>query len=259
MDKKIVEIANQGITLPHDVVSLPSKGVFYPGKQKSLKVGYLTASDENILLSDTQGNNQDIIYNLLTNKIYEPGFDTSMLLYGDVQAILIFLRNTAFGSVYTLKNLVDPLPKNPESRTFDADVDLSELNFKEIVDSPDENGEYTMTLPVSKKIVKLRPLRIKDYMEVDARMSMLPKGRIKPRQTALLSKYIVSIDGNSDRGYVEMESEKLPIKDSKEIRKFMIMNEPGVDLRRKVTAPSGMEVDVNIDFGAEFFRPFFEL
>jgi hypothetical protein len=29
--------------LPHDVVSLPSKGVFYKPRKESLKVGYLTA------------------------------------------------------------------------------------------------------------------------------------------------------------------------------------------------------------------------
>jgi len=29
--------------LPHDVVSLPSKGIFYKPKKESLKVGFLTA------------------------------------------------------------------------------------------------------------------------------------------------------------------------------------------------------------------------
>ena len=37
--------------LPHDVVPLPSQGKFYPSGKKSLKVGYLTASDENLLMS----------------------------------------------------------------------------------------------------------------------------------------------------------------------------------------------------------------
>ena len=37
--------------LPHDIVSLPSKGIYYKPKKESLKVGYLTANDENILMS----------------------------------------------------------------------------------------------------------------------------------------------------------------------------------------------------------------
>ena len=39
------------MNLPHDVVSLPSKGKFYKNKKSSIKVGYLTANDENILMS----------------------------------------------------------------------------------------------------------------------------------------------------------------------------------------------------------------
>jgi hypothetical protein len=51
--------------------------------------------------------------------------------------------------------------------------------------------------------------------------------------------------------------ESMPIMDSKHIRSFMNENEPGLDLTREVTAPSGEKVMVNIAFGVEFFRPFF--
>ena len=37
--------------LPHDVIKLPSKGIFYKSKKDAIKVGYLTAQDENILMS----------------------------------------------------------------------------------------------------------------------------------------------------------------------------------------------------------------
>ena len=39
----------QNFNLPHDVVPLPSGGEFYKSKKKSVKVGYLTAADENII------------------------------------------------------------------------------------------------------------------------------------------------------------------------------------------------------------------
>ena len=35
--------------LPHDVITLPSGGIFYKSKKKTIKVGYLTAFDENII------------------------------------------------------------------------------------------------------------------------------------------------------------------------------------------------------------------
>ena len=46
----------EGFNLPHDVVELPSRGKFYKNKKSALKVGYLTAMDENILLADNKNN-----------------------------------------------------------------------------------------------------------------------------------------------------------------------------------------------------------
>src|SRR6056300_578593 len=93
------------MNLPHDVVPLPSGGLFYKNKKKALKVGYLTAQDENILISTT--NNKNIIQTLLRSKIYETDIHVDDLLESDVEAIMIFLRNTAFGPEYIF-NLLDP-------------------------------------------------------------------------------------------------------------------------------------------------------
>jgi hypothetical protein len=49
----------------------------------------------------------------------------------------------------------------------------------------------------------------------------------------------------------------MPIGDSKFIRNFLKENEPRLDLRKTVYTPSGEKVDVIINFGVEFFRPFF--
>jgi hypothetical protein len=67
MDNESREYGQQNFSLPHDVVPLPSQGIFYKNKKKSLKVGYLTATDENILMGGG-----DVTMNLLRTKIYEP-------------------------------------------------------------------------------------------------------------------------------------------------------------------------------------------
>ena len=103
MDQETINYGQQQFTLPHDVVPLPSKGMFYKNKKSSLKVGYLTASDENILIAG----GKDMTTNLLRAKIYEPGVRPEDLLESDIEAILIFLRNTAFGPNIEL-NLTDP-------------------------------------------------------------------------------------------------------------------------------------------------------
>ena len=93
MENQEIEYGQQNFTLPHDVVPLPSGGIFYKNKKKSIKVGYLTAHDENILM----GGGNDMTTTLLRSKIYEPDLKVEDMLEGDVEAVLIFLRNTVFG------------------------------------------------------------------------------------------------------------------------------------------------------------------
>ena len=46
--------------LPYDVVTLPSEGIFYKNKKKSVKVTYLNASDENLLASQSLQGSGDL-------------------------------------------------------------------------------------------------------------------------------------------------------------------------------------------------------
>ena len=134
-------------TLPHDVVELPSKGLYYKSKKSSIKVGYLNAADEDILSSGIKNNN--LLITLLRNKIYEPDLKPEELLDGDIEAILIFLRNTSFGPEYTL-NLTDPLTGNLFQHTFILD----EINFKSPKNKPNDDGTFTTILPRSNANVK---------------------------------------------------------------------------------------------------------
>ena len=133
MDKS-AQYGQMDFNLPHDMVSLPSKGIFYKPKKESLKVGYLTASDENILMSNIIS--QDgFVQTLLKQKIYEPGFDILQLLNCDVEAILIYLRNTSFGDLYEFK-VNDP----KTNMKFEVSVKLDRINVKDAEQTPDENG-----------------------------------------------------------------------------------------------------------------------
>jgi hypothetical protein len=70
-------------------------------------------------------------------------------------------------------------------------------------------------------------------------------------------KQIVEINGETDREKVAQMVNNLPIMDSKFIKNFIRENEPSLDLKRTVRAPSGELVTFEITFGVEFFRPFF--
>jgi hypothetical protein len=247
MEEQSREYGQMNITLPHDVVPLPSQGVFYKNKKKSVKVGYLTAADENIIMA---GGNETAL-NLVRAKLYEPDLKPEDMLEGDVESILIFLRNTAFGPELNL-TVTDPSTQ----KQFKVSTRLDELpiiNGQE----PNADGTFSVTLPKSGMSAKIKPLTYGETTEISRVIESYPQGRVAPRATLRLQKQIVELNGNQDKGYIVTEIEKLPIADSKFIKKFMDENEPRLDLQKIITAPSGEKLTVNVGFGAEFFRPFF--
>ena len=247
MENQTADYAQQNFTLPHDVVPLPSGGVFYKNKKKSIKVGYLTANDENILMA---GGN-DMTTTLLRSKIYEPDLRVEDMLEGDVESVLVFLRNTGFGPEINL-NLIDPLTK----LAFQTTVVLDTLNIKN-GQTPNEDGTFTITLPKSQSTVKLKPLTYGEILEIRRQEETYPKGRVVPKVTWRLQKEIVEINGNTDKSEIAKFVEQMPILDSKFIRNFMNENEPRLDMSRVVSTPSGEKMTINVGFGVDFFRPFF--
>lgn len=251
MEQSLIEAGTQNFNLPHDVVSLPSQGVFYKNKKKSIKVGYLTANDENILIGAAQNSN-NIILTLLRSKIYETELRPEDMINGDIEAIMIYLRNTSFGPEYTV-SLTDPAT----GKQFSTNVILDELNIKQSKVKPDEQGLFTTTLPKTGAIVKLKPLTYGEIIEISDFADQYPAGRIAPTVTWRLNKIIQEVNGKTEKGDIAMFIESLPIMDSKYIRNFMKENEPSLDLTKTVKAPSGELVTFEITFGVEFFRPFF--
>jgi len=155
MEQDVYTAGQSDFNLPHDVIELPTQGKFYKSKKKSIKVGYLTAADENILAeADLRKNiSESIILPILRNKMYEKDLRPEELLDGDVEAILIFLRNTSFGPEYNVA-AIDPAT----DQRFNTSILLDELNYKKTNVEPNEDGLFETTLPVSKRKVTLKLL-----------------------------------------------------------------------------------------------------
>ena len=250
MDEKTA--GQDNFSLPHDIVSLPSQGIFYKNKKKSVKVGFLTAADENIIASAANVGANSMISSLIRSKLYEPDIKIDDLLEGDVQAILIFLRNTSFGSEYNL-SITDPAT----NKEFDKVLKLDELNFIKLETEPNSEGFFETILPKTNAKIKLKLLTYGENKELQKMEDEYPKGMTPPKVTWKLMKQIVEIDGQTSKEEISKFIGKMPIADSKYITNFMSKNEPGVDLRKEVIAPSGERVFVRMSFGVEFFRPFF--
>jgi hypothetical protein len=250
MDERIA--GQENFNLPHDVVQLPSQGIFYKNKKKSVKVGYLTAADENLLANVSNVGANNLIYNLIRSKLYEPDVKIDELLDGDIEAILIFLRNTSFGSSYEF-NIIDP----ETNKEFTKTINLEELNFNKPKVLPNSEGYFETTLPKSNQNIKLKPLTYGESREINKMEEDYPKGMIAPVVTWRLMRQIVELNGTTSKEEISKFINQMPIMDSKYIKNFIFENEPRLELNQEIIAPSGKKVLVRIAFGVEFFRPFF--
>ena len=240
-------------TIAYDVVELPTKGIFYKNNKKSLRIAYLTAADENILLSPNLIQGDAVIDELLKRKILDKDFDIKELMDEDRQAILIFLRNTAFGSDYKVE-LTDPKTK----QNFTSEIDLSVLKVKDFKLQSDANGEYSYYLKTSKKSITFTFLSKLQENELQ-KIRENTEQAVVPLTTKRLEMMIKSVEGIRDQMSIYQFIQNLPIKDSQDFRKYVAENKPGLDLILDITAPSGEKVQTLVDFGVEFFRPFFGL
>jgi hypothetical protein len=241
-------------TIAYDVIELPSRGIYYTSKRKSVRIAYLTASDENILSSPSFLNTNTVISELLKRKILDRDLPIEEIIEEDRQAILIFLRNTAFGSEYTVTT-IDP----KTNQEFNTVVNLETLKLKDFNLTENSEGEYSYYLERSKTEVTFKFLTKKQEDEIEKIKESWNGNGVAPIVTKQLEMMIKSIGGVRDALKIRSFIEMMPIKDSQDFRKFIQDNKPGLDLTQTVTTPSGDMIQVNIGFGVEFFRPFYGL
>lgn len=199
---------------PYSMVNVPSKGLYYPDKKDFFYVRYLSYEEEYILTDQTIMEHGDGIRKVLEAVIVDD-FDIEKLVPGDVQAISMFLRSTAFGDKLEL-NLKCPKCKKSQERA----VLISEFQMKDVEQLPDEGQIFNITLPVSKKHVKLR---VPTYLEeVEAER----QGKVG--FTKKLGRIIVNIGGLTDKRKINGVVPNMPIKDSRFLKEFLEKNTPGV-------------------------------
>lgn len=146
----------------YDIVKLPSNGECYKTKTDKIPVGFLTAYDENIIMSPNLYKDGMIIDFLLKNKILNKDVNIDDLVRGDVDAIVLFLRATSYGPEFPV------IVRDPETgQNIDSVVDLSKLKYKDFKLIGDENGHFSYTLPISKVDVKFKYLTRKEEKSLE--------------------------------------------------------------------------------------------
>lgn len=145
----------------YDVIPLPSNGECYKSKIDRIPVGYLTAYDENFIMSPNLYRDGLVIDYLLKNKVLTKDINVDDLVSGDADAITLFLRATSYGTDFPVA-VNDPTT----GEEIQTNIDLSKIKTKEFKLKGDENGYFSYELPLSKNIVKFKYLTRKEERQL---------------------------------------------------------------------------------------------
>jgi hypothetical protein len=251
VDPYILELSQPNYNAPFDVIPLPSKGKLYKNKKESIRLAYMTTADENILTSPNLLQSGEFLEILINRKILEPSLRYKDLLPGDRNAIMLWLRATAYGEMYPV-TLLDEL-----SEPFDTEINLNELKTIELNENPDEEGLFYFQLPLTKAEIKFRLLTMGD-VDVIEKIVADEKERNIPvnnSNTYRLEKMIVEVNGNRDRGMIRDIANSMRISDARAFDAYVDSIESGIDLNIEVETPGGGSVATFLPLNFNFFWP----
>ena len=247
----IINLSQPNFNSPYDVIPLPSKGKLYPMKKSSIKVGYMTTADENILTSPNLLQSGLFLEVLMDRKILEPSLRYKNLHLGDRNAIMIWLRATSYGEMYPITVL------DENEIPFDTEINLNDLKYKELGVEPDSQGLFNFTLPLSKLELKFKFLTCGDIDEIDEMVEQDRLNGIPVNNSNIykLRRMIVSVNGDTSEQAINTLSESMRIKDSQAFLNYVDEIESGVDLNITVQTPGGGSITTFLPLNINFFWP----
>lgn len=112
----------------YEFVELPSRGECYSHKKRFIPLRYMTASDENLLVSKNLWQNNSIGDELLKRLILDDEIKISELCFGDRETLLLNVYRMAYGNTYMANS--------------SENVDLSSIKAKPFYLTADNDGYF---------------------------------------------------------------------------------------------------------------------
>lgn len=121
----------------YDIIPLPSNGECYPHKKGRIPVAYLTASDENLIASPNMYRDGNLLDVILRRKILDKSINVDELCSGDRDAIVLWLRATAYGDEFPI------VATHPDTRKqYNINVPLSSFKYYDFNLKGNEKGFF---------------------------------------------------------------------------------------------------------------------
>jgi len=254
-------MAEHQYDFPTEVLDLPSKGLVYP-KEHPLSSGqitikYMTAKEEDILSNQNLIKKGVVLDKLFESIIADSDVNPNDIFIGDKNAILLATRVFGYGPNYEVE-VTDPFTLEKQNVT----IDLTQIQTKEVDESVlNRENKYKFKLPSSGKEIQFKLLTHGDEIEITKEIQALQRlNKVKESSNDVTTRFrhmILSVDGNSDRGFVnKWVSNQFLALDTKAFRKYVKQISPDMDMKFQFTSDLTGETEaLDIPFNISFFYP----
>ena len=244
----------QEFKFPTEEIELPSGGKIYtkdsPLSSGKIQLKYMTAKEEDILTSQNLIKKGIVIDKLLDSLIVTDGVNTTDLLIGDKNAIMVAARILAYGGEYTVE-VMNPNTGEAQQHTFD----LTECSFKELPDNVDySSNEFELELPITKIKITFKLLTGKDETSIIDELKSLKKIGQHAEVTTRLKYVITSVNGETTKSIISNFVNNMLSKESLFLREEIQRINPDINLRQEIELEDGT-TEVDIPMTVEFFWP----
>tara|TARA_Y100000310_G_scaffold345842_1_gene471034 strand:+ start:11481 stop:12389 length:909 start_codon:yes stop_codon:yes gene_type:complete len=245
---------------PKDMVTLPSLGKVYPIESslhnvEQVEVRHLTAADEDILTSRSLLRTGKAIDALLSNCLVDKSIVPENLLSGDKNAILTYLRVSGYGPDYDVEINCPGCGEDIKHK-----FDMSTLEMNPLALEPIIAGEnrFEFSLP-SGDNVEFKFLNSAEEKQISDALEKIKKATNSPIDkniTTRLKHQIISVNGETDLGFISKYVDAMPVRDSRSFRKYLEEHDPDVIMKQEYTCNMcGVSQEVDIPITVSFFWP----
>lgn len=202
------------IKQPFDLINLPSGGLYYANKKSKIFVKFLTSHEERILASPYLIEDGFALKTVLENCILDDDIKAEDLIVGDVQAISMFLRSTAYGDKITFEL------ECPEcGRKIEPVMYISKMQSKDVEVLPGEDG--LLHCELEGHTFKIKVPTFKDETEFNATGKESRMDRFQ---------YLVQdMDGYRNKKDIGIKLQSMSIVCGRKLNEFINKNTPGVN------------------------------
>lgn len=253
------------IATPTQVVDLPSRGLFYPPEhpwhgKESVEIRFMTAKDEDILVNKSYIQKGILLDKLISSVLLDKRVNVDSIFTCDKSALMTAARITGYGSEYTT-NMTCPACSHISKFEFDlslfTNIFPDEEKLSDLQVSLTPSNTFTVVLPKTTATVEFKMLSGAD----EKRLSSLAETKKKQNLpdstlTDQTKQYVVSINGETEKGYVNKFIDSMPAFDAKFLRRIYNMVTPSINNKQNFTCSScGESQEVEVPLTTTFFWP----